>query len=46
MKRHAKARNFEEAKPQKYTTEQGKVINKYKDYRNETKKEETYKTIK
>jgi hypothetical protein len=46
MKRYAKASNFGEAKPQKTTAEKEKVINKYKDNRNEKKKEETYKNNK
>jgi hypothetical protein len=46
MKRRAKARTFGEAKPQKNTTEKEKVINKYKDNRNEKKKEEPYKNNK
>jgi hypothetical protein len=46
MKRHAKACNFGEAKPQKNTTEKEKFINKNNDNRKEKKKEETYKNNK
>jgi hypothetical protein len=48
MKRHAKARNFGEVKPQTNTTEKQKekVITKNKDNRQEKKKEEGYKNNK
>jgi hypothetical protein len=43
MNRHAKACNFKEAKPQKNTIEQDKLINKDEDNGKVMKMEETYK---